>query len=546
MKTNHETIIPKPDYSIPTAFLGSGYSSDRLMPVKGTCLKDGEIYYGGGSKSTVEMSNSVEFEEITNELNNYEADNFNIGIYSTSISTDYAKYIKSTDYSLSFYFLEKVDLPSQIFQPSGYGIDALRKFGKDVYNIGLDLFREKCGDKFHQEATLGGRLFATLKLQFHSVFDKAVFTQYSSSSFLGIEVASETIQKIAVQYGLTGTLELSAMQIGGKVGHLAKIFQSPEVGYYISKCSMQDISSCNAIISRIVNYAANDFADQMDVIANGTVIGGSPLKYILSDYTDLGLNATSSIVTDEILEARGNLTQIYQDNNAAYAQTEHFLNLPNIDHIIWRGHATYWQNSEVDPVIMGNIKSNNDHSDHNLNLIMNPDPSQAAIGCYFYPTKCLDIYKNIITNLKPLEPDVLAPLQHAYLYFAPVMQSRGVNGILFLPVGDEKFISDALVHSTINQDDTGHLFVIKESSFCQNPLLIGTKSQEVYNIPGGFGYYINPQPDLEACINYLASQVGDTVIHKINPNFDPIVTTTFVIGCPSNNCIIEMIDNPLF
>lgn len=142
---------PLQENNIPAALLGGGYSSDRQMPTKFKCLKDGTIVRSEGSKSVIQMSDSIQFSEVTQELNNALASSFEVGFFTNSFVDNYARYIKTASYSSAFYFYESVQLPTFTWQPPGYGVEVLTEYGSDVYYNSLENFREFCGDQYFQE-----------------------------------------------------------------------------------------------------------------------------------------------------------------------------------------------------------------------------------------------------------------------------------------------------------------------------------------------------------------------------------------------------------
>ena len=103
--------------NIPVAILGGGYSSDRQMPTQYVCLNKGNMTYSGNSVSTISMGASVNFEQICEKLNVDLSSDFDIGIFSTSLQAEYARYIQDDLYSSAFYFYSSVTLPTKISNP---------------------------------------------------------------------------------------------------------------------------------------------------------------------------------------------------------------------------------------------------------------------------------------------------------------------------------------------------------------------------------------------------------------------------------------------
>jgi hypothetical protein len=91
----------------------------------------------------------------------------------------YARDIKDDSFSKSFYFLQNVELPTTFFQLDGYGLGALTKYGKDVYDAGPEQFRKVCGNRLVTEMHQGAALYVTLKIHFTSHYYKKTFDSHS-------------------------------------------------------------------------------------------------------------------------------------------------------------------------------------------------------------------------------------------------------------------------------------------------------------------------------------------------------------------------------
>jgi hypothetical protein len=134
---------------LPIPYLGGGFSTDRQMAVIQPCLDLNNVIINStdGGKSSLNLGNTQTYIQVQGALGITAALNANIFLFSVDINAIYAREIQDDDYSLSFFFIQSVDLPTQAIQPINYGLNALNDFGQGVYNAGLDVFRNICGDQ---------------------------------------------------------------------------------------------------------------------------------------------------------------------------------------------------------------------------------------------------------------------------------------------------------------------------------------------------------------------------------------------------------------
>jgi hypothetical protein len=109
------------------------------------------------------------------------------------------KEIRDTDFSLSINYYQMVQ--SEITMEMGYGpagaltLDGLRAYGLiDNPNPRFGLI---CGDKFVSSYKVGATLIFSIKLHFHTHYEKDTFTAKFGVSFGPFSIISTSIQKIA-------------------------------------------------------------------------------------------------------------------------------------------------------------------------------------------------------------------------------------------------------------------------------------------------------------------------------------------------------------
>lgn len=397
LKSNLHYKTSKVD-ALPAYELGGGYSSDRQMPTYLICLNNGTKTFSGDSKSTIFFGDSRSFEEFQKDLNVDVSASASIGLFSGDISASYARHVKETTYTQSFYYSEKVLLPTEIFHPNDYGEKALNPLGLSIYQQGPDHFRAACGDQLVQQNHLGAGLYVTLKVNFNTLDDKSTFTANAGAKYGSMFSVSAKISQVVSQHNIKGQLEVSALQVGGDVSSLAKIFSQGPNPYAVTSCSLEDLSSCQKTITGVLAYAANSFPDQIN-FQNGTVLGSAASEgYTFMPMSLLGLKVGNSIITPEVEGARNELGNLY-----LHIQNEQIF----VTHILESTIFNSFFNDVKDQL----KKTGNDLST-NIKLLDNLD--SGVMGCYNSPEECVDILHNMTQKLIPINEDFIDQIKNSY------------------------------------------------------------------------------------------------------------------------------------
>lgn len=397
-KLRHKELHHDIDLSVPAYELGGGYSSDRQMPTYLSCLNNGTKTFSGDSKSTIFFGDSRSFDEFQKDLNVEVSASASIGLFSGDLSASYARHVKDTLYTQSFYYSEKVILPTAIFHPSDFGENALDPFGKAIYKQGPDHFRMACGDQVVQQNHLGASLYVTLKIHFHTMDDKSTFTANAGAKYGSMFSVSGKISEVVSKHHISGQLEVSALQIGGDVSALAKIFSQGPDPYAVTACSLEDLNSCQKTITGVLAYAANAFPEQIN-FQNGTVLGSASSQgYTFMPFTNLGLNVGKSIITPAIEAAREELGDLYLD----IQKKQVFIN-----HII----ESSIFNSFFNPIKDG-IKKAADNINYNIKLLDNPD--SGVMGCYNSPQNCTEVLNELNQKFFPVDENLIKLVEDSY------------------------------------------------------------------------------------------------------------------------------------
>jgi hypothetical protein len=411
----------------PDQVLGAGYSNDMQMPAF-PCVVPTNIVYSGGSQSLILFSNSVTFDQFTNELIEQKSKSENFIIFSHDSTSTYIQYVQNSSYTQSFYFLETITFPTTIFEVQSSGTDILTPFGKSVYAMGPNIFRAVCGDQFVAQEALGAGLYAAMKLNFYSVAAKATFNSYINIGFLSILDAYAAIQATVSAYNLDGFMEFLIYQAGGNAAELGQILSANP-----TTCSFSSLSDCQAIINSVLNYANSNFPTQVG-FSNGQIYGNAIQRgFVYANYTQYGLDVGESIVTSEIEEARQNLA-------STYSMMQNTLALVN--KVVNSAISQYLQ-----PVAESVFSYFVEAVNYNMNLLNSP--INGAMGCYSSPTSCLNITANYYNQSMPLNYTLvngtLAQFETGYEMTVIVSGTEGFTlQAPMLPIGDNLFFPNII------------------------------------------------------------------------------------------------------
>lgn len=397
----------------PPAFeLGGGYSSDRQMPTYITCLLNGTKTFSGDSKSTLFFGDSRSFDEFEKDLNVDVTASASIGLFSADLSASYARHVKDTVFTQSFYYSEKVILPTEIFHPADFGENALDPFGKAVYQQGPDKFRTACGDQVVQQNHLGASLYVTLKVHFNTIDDKTTFTANAGVKYGSMFSMSAKISQVVSEHHVQGQLEVSALQVGGDATALAKIFSSGPDPYAVTSCSLEDLVSCQKTINGVLAYAANDFPGQIN-FQNGTVFGSASSEgYTFMPFTHLGLEIGDSIITPEVESAREDLGNLYLQLQDKQVFITHIMQSPIFN--------SFFND------IKDRIKNTADHLNYNVKLLNNLDTG--VMRCYNSPEKCQTVLNDMNQKLQPIDENLIDLIKDSYNFDVIISNCGFDNG----------------------------------------------------------------------------------------------------------------------
>jgi len=413
--------------------LGDGYNSDRQTLTLTKCLNEYNSTFTG-NKEINYFTKPIEFSDLEVRLNTNILQYDSIDIFSKNSAATYARYVRETPYTKSFYFVESVDLPSASINIKDVGDVVLNQIGKDIYSQGPDKFRQICGDQYITEQSLGERIYTTIRINFHTADYK---NEYMDSLpeindlSTALTTMLSTFSKISLNRipSSNADIEVSTLQLGGDSNQLTQIFNSCGEHYCIVSCTFINLNPCQNIINNIVNYASNngDFIKQVnfqdgEIIGNAVVTG---VQYNL--FSNLKLDVGPSIINDTIVEARQTLGQTYYDIKLYKTQLDQLLNKSPVSTFLSDAPTKFLLSQE--------------QSNAEFNTRLMQDSDKGVISCFINPEACPNIEKNILNNLKSLTPTIINQFKTGY--FCPMTSTITSNfhdPAGCWPIGSNKYI----------------------------------------------------------------------------------------------------------
>lgn len=369
--------------------IGGGYSSDSQQITPQACYN--ATGAASGQQAVLQLSVAQSFTDVQKELNIDISSKAGFGMFSASAEATYMRSIEDKDYSLSLnYYSYMYDTVS--VQLAGGGIDAIKESWQGFYNEGTNpYFGLGCGDNYISSYKEGALLIMGININFVSHLDKEQFTASEGISFGDLISASAHIAQAASQYNIQGSVSMQAYQIGGDPSRLANILTSdPDGNYYSLSCSIQAMDDCVKVADGLLDYARNDFANQISFLNNTglTSLGRGFITYTPIDY--IGLTLPPSLVNQTIIDDRNFLTQSLLENQYYQQKFDELLNGYPVE---WYTDSNIYISSQV---LYAKAQNNV------AVLLSSSVPDQGGLGCYNQPDQCNFITQNIKANLQPI------------------------------------------------------------------------------------------------------------------------------------------------
>ncbi len=318
------------------------------------------------------------------------------GMFSVSAEASYLREIEEKTYTLSLNYYQYAHNTVSI-SVNGFGLEALTESAKSFYQDGKNpYFGIICGDYYISQYDQGALLLMNLSIELNSKYQKEQFKASSGGSFGDIFSASAKIETLAKSLKLTGSVSIQAFQIGGDPTQLGKILSKDTSGnYYILRCSIDNMASCKQAADGILDYANSKFSTQFNFDTNTglTPLGSGftikqPIYYI-------GLAPPKFLVDQTVIDARNKLS-------SALSQSKYYRD--NLFSLLY-GYAAKWQ---IQSSIYQAASKLYNQINENIDKIFNySDALESALGCFYYPDKCVAISEKIYDKLKIVVADDL-------------------------------------------------------------------------------------------------------------------------------------------
>lgn len=343
--------------------LGFGYDKQRDLYKPQSCL-NGNVAQIGSGTAQLDFTLISSYEQLKKELN-FSFD-LNIGAMFFKLKTHNNFAVKHQETKLSKSMVLKSEILShqQFNHQSG-----LNEFGEKMLDDGERCFISACGDSFVYQADIGGKLFVAMKFDFSSEEHKKKFFASLGASYKMVDIKT-TVEKLDQSTIQSGSISLSAHQIGGDVTKLANVFGTNSE---IIRCSLNDLSFCITAMENAINYARNEFANS--VKSHTQLLSFKPMTY-----SNMGIPLTAEDVPMDIIKARSELVGLYEQQYSDWMLAEGWLN-GSFASQFKQAEKSYLR--QIKTTIQGNLE-----------MIRN-----AGLWCFSDLSRCLDKKQNALDKL---------------------------------------------------------------------------------------------------------------------------------------------------
>jgi hypothetical protein len=303
--------------TVGAAILGKGWDSHD-QAYRGDCLAydPKTVLYVGGAGATSSFSRSLTQTEMQDSLGFSAQGRAQFGVVKTSLAASFAKEATADDYSETTTYQAIYN-----FKNAYLNSDTLNGFAQQLKGNGTFIptaFKISCGDQYVKQVKLGAALYFSFKISFSTREQKDRFT--TSFSIEGpLSGLSGSLDKAHREFGQSASIQISALQIGGRVDRLSTIFANGSTEgqagavHAILLCSMSNLTPCQQVITKALDYATNPtdpdaFPQQISPTFDPSKPGGpAELGYVTEPWSNIGLQVPPAVVADVIEAERGRL-----------------------------------------------------------------------------------------------------------------------------------------------------------------------------------------------------------------------------------------------
>lgn len=250
--------------------MGYGLDNRTDMPKGVNCMANKDVPNAvtiSNQTSHIDFSSTTSASTIADMMNVGISGKASFGLYSASVSAQYARSSTDSRQSLHFNYLQTMSADATYKVP-GVGNNALSADAQSLLNNGggLALFHKVCGNSFIQSANKGALLLVDVSIEFANAASKEKFSESINVKAMGIGGITQAFDKERTKSTSGASITVKALQLGGDATKLANAFgkPGPDGNYNVKKCTMQDVNSCANMINDIINYARNDFATSVN------------------------------------------------------------------------------------------------------------------------------------------------------------------------------------------------------------------------------------------------------------------------------------------
>lgn len=315
----------------PPALLGQGYNS-ATKALLGPCLRtlpkaggSKRYRFAGAAQATANMERVVDDSALAHALGFEASAKARFGLASAEAAARFHRESTARASADTFSFQAEIRArdvllnlegsPSELLEPSKAALrdNALPRVG--------EAFRVDCGDSFVYGVRRGARLFVTVKIEYDSLSSKQT---YSASLRIsgGWGSLASNLAGLSSEARKHAAVKIIAHQIGGDTNKLASIFGSQNSSTAGStgtlpnsiECSLQNptkAKACQALLAQIVNYAANEFAQQLPAAYDPARPGNAfaDLEYFIEPWGKAGVRQAPQLYADNLDRLRTQLEQ---------------------------------------------------------------------------------------------------------------------------------------------------------------------------------------------------------------------------------------------
>jgi len=378
---------------------GGGYSSDSLQITHQVCF-NGTISTGE-QRGRIRMDTGLSYSQMISELGVSASVKASWRFWSAEAEASYMQSLEETEYSLSLNYYQYISNNVNV-HIAGAGTNALTEEGKGFYNDGKNpYFGLLCGDYYISSYEQGALLKMGINIKFSSSLDKKSFEAHASASFLSIAAVTASVKDATSKYNMQGSVSIQAYQKGGDPSELSGILGKDSSGqYYATTCSFKKMDACSNAAGQMLGYAATSFKNQVSTKNNTGLV---PLGIGFTEYYPieyLGLTPPASLVTPEVLQYRGYLANVLEENEFFQEKLHPFLN---------RGYP-----GKLDDNFIEQVKYILQKTKHNIGQLM--QFHGGAGDCWKFPDRCktfVDDIKSKLHNITEEDLKFLDPIRYA-------------------------------------------------------------------------------------------------------------------------------------